>query len=246
MAVEASDTLGNKQVSRPIRICVAAKPDSTACTAAGSGGADLASVSLPSSASGSVLITTKAAVVGVGGSPVAKGDTLVFTNVAPPAVSFLGGDHTVEPQGGTGTQFLLTDLKPAPYDLWLDLNDGTAPQLKGPVGIIIADGVDIQVITDVAGTSLAPGFAGAVILIAKGSTVSNTDQGWSVSNIQSTGFSLKSSAGSLTGFATPAAKLPNCTGTVVKSTAGAQAKVDGTIPCKPWAAFPDYEAIGID
>ncbi len=246
VAVEASDTLGNKQVSRPIRICVAAKPDSTACTAAGSGGADLASVSLPSSASGSVLITTKAAVVGVGGSPVAKGDTLVFTNVAPPAVSFLGGDHTVEPQGGTGTQFLLTDLKPAPYDLWLDLNDGTAPQLKGPVGIIIADGVDIQVITDVAGTSLAPGFAGAVILIAKGSTVSNTDQGWSVSNIQSTGFSLKSSAGSLTGFATPAAKLPNCTGTVVKSTAGAQAKVDGTIPCKPWAAFPDYEAIGID
>ncbi len=243
VAVEASDKLGNKQVSRPIRICVAAKPGSTACTAAGSGGADLASVSVPSSTSGQVLITTKAAVLGVGGLPVAKGDTLVFTNIAPPAVSFVGGDHTAEPQGGTGTQFLLTDVKPAPYDLWLDLNDGTNPQRKGPVGIVIADGVDVQVITDVAGTALDPTFAGYVILIMSGSTVASTDRRWSVSNIQSTGFSLKSSASPLTGFATPAAKLPNCTGTVVKSAAGAPAKVDGTIPCKPWAAFPEYEAI---
>jgi hypothetical protein len=243
VAVEASDNLGNKQVSRPIRICVAAKPGSTACTAAGSGGADLASVSLPSSAAGNVVVTTKAAVVGVGGSPVATGDTLVFTDVSPPAVASLGGDHKVTPQGGTGTQFVVTDSPPAPVDLWVDLLDGTTPLRMGPVGLILADGVDVQVVTDIAGIALDPTFTGKVILIAKGSAVSNTDQRWSVSNIQSTGFSLKSSAGPVAGFATPAAKLPNCTGTVVKSAAGAPAKVDGTIPCKPWAAFPEYEAI---
>jgi len=38
-----------------------------------------------------------------------------------------------------------------------------------------------------------------------------------------------------------AAKLPDCTGTVIKDPAGGPAKVDGTRPCKPWMEFPPYE-----
>jgi hypothetical protein len=236
VAVVASDALGNKQVSRPIRICVAAQPSSTACL-----GVALGSVSMPSSIAGKVIVTTKAAVVNPDGSAVAAGDTLVFSNVRPPALAFVGGDHTVTPQGGTGTQFTFTGGTPAPYTLFVDLNDGNGPQLKGPVGVTIADGVDVQVTTDVAGTALDAGFAGSVILIGRGSAVSASDIRWSASNIAATGFSLKGSAGAVTGFVTATKNLPNCTGTVVKSTTGAQAKVDGSIPCIRLSAFPDVE-----
>jgi hypothetical protein len=83
VAVEASDKLGNKQVSRPIRICVVGTPGSTACTATASGGADIASVTLPSTLSGNVVVTTKAPVLGKNGAAVAKGDTLIFSNASP-------------------------------------------------------------------------------------------------------------------------------------------------------------------
>ncbi|MBN2575554.1 MAG: hypothetical protein JXP73_13400 [Deltaproteobacteria bacterium] len=241
VAVVASDTLGNKQVSRPIRICVAAKPDSTACTATDSGGADLASVQLPSSVSGGVLVTTKTALVGVGGSPIAQGDTLVFTGVMPSVVGFLNGSHQVEPQGGTGTQFVLSALTMAPLDLWLDPLDGTAPVPKGTVGLLVQDGAEIQVITDSPNTQLAADYAGAVILLSRGEEVDTGTKRWIPTNIQATGFSLDGWTVDLTGFATPEAKLPNCTGTVVKDPAGGPALVDGTIPCRPWSLFPEHE-----
>ena len=41
--------------------------------------------------------------------------------------------------------------------------------------------------------------------------------------------------------AAAAAKLPDCTGTVIKDPAGGPAKVDSTRPCKPWMEFPPYE-----
>ena len=243
LAVEASDTLGNKQVSRPIRICVAAQPGSTACTAATAGGAELASVTLPSSPTGSVVVTTKAAVLGAGGAPVAKGDTLVFSNVSPVAIAVVGGDHTVEPLGSTGTQFILTDLTMAGFELWVDNLDGLFPIRRGTVGAIIRDGAEVQVVTDAA-TALEAGFTGGVILLGKGSAKqADSEQRWVATNIQPGGFVLKGSTVTFTGFVNASATLPNCTGTVSKSVGGQPAKVDGTTPCKPWQLFPAYESL---
>ena len=245
VAVVASDTLGNQQVSRPIRICVAALPNSTACTASGSGGADLASVTIPSLISGNVTVTTKAAVVGPGGSPVAIGDSLVFSNVSVASLAGLNGGHTVASTAGAGTQFTLSDVRSAAYELWLDPLDGSQPIYKGGVGLTLRDGVDAEVITDQPNTPLDATYTGAVILINRGNTVLATSIRWKPISILATSFSLKNSATALTGFVTPAAKLPNCTGTVVKGVAGAPAKVDGTKPCKPWASYPKNEYIEV-
>lgn len=243
VAAVAADTLGNQQVSRPLRICVEARPDSTACSALGSGGADLASVTLPSSTSRSIVVTTKTPLLGPGDSPVAGGDVLVFTGVAPVAIAVLGGDHKVVPKGTTGTEFEILDILPAPYELWLDPLDGTPPVSRGNVGLLLEDGADLRVITDASAGSLDPGFTGRVMLIGRGEKVAEGTERREVAAIDATGFTLRNAKVSLGGFATPSTKLPNCTGTVVKATTGAPATVDGTIPCRPRDAFPDFEYI---
>jgi hypothetical protein len=243
VAVVAADKLGNKQVSRPIRICVAALPGSTACTAAASGGADLASVTIPSSITGSVVLTTKTALTGPGGAPVASGDTLVISNVKERGLAGLNGDHLTTAVAGGGTQFTFSNVRIALYQLWLDPLDGSQPVFKGDVGVRVNDGANTEVITDQPNTSLDPAYAGAVVLISKGGQLTSTSPRWKVTNIQPTSFALVGSTTTLSGFVTPAAALPNCTGTVVKAAAGAAATVDGTKPCKPWAAFPTTEYI---
>ncbi len=247
VAVEASDKVGNKQVSRPIRICVTGQPGSTACTATATGGADIASVTLPSMRSGDVVVTTKAPVVGRASASVVKGDTLVFSQVSPPAVASINGDHTVDPQGTTGTQFILTDLRVSPADLWVQSDDpdaGALVQVKGQnyvfkekVGFVYQDGAEIQV----TGTELAA-VTGPVFLLTNEATPTDSDDPpYEVDNVQSTGFGLVGTKVTLSGFATADSVLPNCTGTVVKQTSGST--VDGTQPCKPWSSFPLYEEL---
>jgi hypothetical protein len=243
LAVVAADGLGNKQVSRPIRICVAAQPESTACTAAASGGADLAAVSLPSSTAGSVVITTKTPLLGLGDAPVVDGDVLVVSEPSPSLISIIGGDHVVAPQGSSATQFALSDLNLAPQELWLDPLDGTPPSFKGSVGLLLQDGVDVQVITDQPNTPLDASYVGAVVLLGRGQRLTEGSKRWRVANIQPTGFTLADSAVEIAGFVTAGAKLPNCTGTVIKGAAGVAPRVDGTVPCSPWRSFPEYEYI---
>jgi len=245
VAVEASDKLGNKQVSRPIRICVVSTPGSTACTSAVSGGVDIASVTLPATGSGDVVVTTKAPVVGRAGATVVQGDTLVFSQVSPPAVAKINGDHTVKPLGTTGTQFILTDVKVAPAELWVPTDPGAPKSVKvvdtsykfmGAVGFVFQNGSAIQVI----GSGLE-GIVGPVFLLTNEVQPNEEDRLWNIDNIQSTGFSLTGTAVALSGFATATSVLPDCTGTVVKKTSGAT--VDGTKPCKPWASYPTYEEL---
>lgn len=243
VAAVAADTLGNQQVSRPLRICVAARPDSTACTALATGGADLASVTLPSSIADSIVFTTKTPLLGPGNAPVAQGDVLVFTDIGPIDIAFLGGDHRVVPQGATGTVFAVADVNLVPYELWLDPLDGTPPVPGGNVGLLLEDGADLRVITDQPGSALDLGYTGRVVLLGRGKTLTESSERREVGTIDATGFTLKSSKVSLRGFATPSATLPNCTGTVVKATTGVPATVDGTLPCKPRDAFPAYEYI---
>jgi hypothetical protein len=241
VAVVASDKLGNKQVSRPIRICVAAGLNSTACTAASSGGASLVAVSLPSSPVGAILVTTSAPVTGAGGAAVAAGDTLIFADIMPLEISSFVGTHKVAPQGTTGTVFALTDSSFAPYELWLDNLDGKGAVAKGPVGLTIQDGLDVRVGTDTPLTQLPATFAGAVVLVAKGLKATDADRRWIPTDIQTTGFALKDSASKVKGFVTATARLPDCTGTVIKDAKGGPAKVDGTTRCKPWSSFPEIE-----
>ena len=249
VAVEASDKLGNKQVSRPIRICVVASPDSTACTSTASGGVDIASVTLPSTSSGNVVVTTKAAVLGKNGAAVAKGDTLIFSNVSPIAIASLNGAHTVNPQDSTGTQFLLTDMTTSPLYLWIPAPDpsvtgavtvgGTSYISMGTVGLVYQDGLAIQV----AGSGL-DAVTGPVFLLTSVANPADSDRLWSIDNVQSTGFSLTGTKVTLSGFATASSVLPDCTGTVIKKTSGST--VDATTPCKPWASFPEHEELTIN
>src|ERR1039457_4303656 len=237
VAVEASDKLGNKQVSRPIRICVVATPGSTACTSAAAGGADIASVTLPSKQSGDVVVTTETPVVGRAGAAVVKGDTLVFSKVSPPAVASIGGDHTVKAQDSTGTQFVLSDVTAVPAELWVtaDPAAGVGSYIsKGTVGFVYQDGAEIQV----TGTGL-DGIKGPVLLLRNEATPTDSDTRWNIDNVQSTGFGLTGTKVTLSGFATETSLLPNCTGTVVKQTSGS--RVDGTTPCKPYASYPQHE-----
>ena len=249
VAVEASDKLGNKQVSRPIRICIVATPGSTACTAVSSAGADIASVSFPSTSSGTVVVTTKTPILGRGGAAVAKGDTLIFSNISPTAISSISGSQTVTPVGSTGTQFSLTDVTSVSAELWVvvpdpDPNlDAGAPvpvgdkkyRSRGSVGLVYQDGVAIQV----TGTGLAD-VTGPVFLLTTGALPTIADRLWSIDNVQGDGFRLKDTSVTLTGFGSAASVLPNCTGTVVKQTTGST--VDATKPCKPWASYPLSEA----
>jgi hypothetical protein len=249
VAVEASDKLGNKQVSRPIRICVVASTDSTACTATASGGVDIASVTLPSTSSGNVMVTTKAAVLGKNGTAVAKGDTLIFSNVSPVAIASLNGAHTVNPQDSTGTQFLLTDMTTSPFYLWIPAPDpsatgvvtvgGTSYISMGTVGLVYQDGAAIQV----AGSGL-DAVTGSVFLLTSVANPTDNDHLWSIDNVQSTGFNLAGTKVTLSGFATASSVLPDCTGTVIKKTSGST--VDATTPCKPWASFPEHEELTIN
>jgi hypothetical protein len=241
VAVEASDKLGNKQVSRPIRICVVGQPGSTACTAATSGGADIASVSLPSKASGSVVVTTKAAVLAGGTTALKTGDELIFSSVAPTPFSVINGTHSVSPGDSSGTRFSLMGFSARPATLYLDNLDGQSPVRKGSVGLIAQDGAEVSVVTDTSDTVLDASFAGKIVLMSGTDVPKPLDVRWGVHDILPTGFMLTGSTIALTGSAIPPANLPDCTGTVVKQTSGS--KVDGTKPCKPWASYAQYEAL---
>ena len=192
VAAVAADTLGNKQVSRPLRICVAAQPNSTACTASAMGGASIVSVTVPSVGSKNIVFVTESPLLGAGGAAIHAGDSVVFTGVAP--AGFLIGTHTVAPTDTSGTSFAITDISP----------------LSG--GVL---------------RSICPGVAG--------------NSGVTTTVATTTCPALDAPVAQVAGIVVPAAKLPNCTGTVVKQADGLPAKVDATKPCVPWASYPSLE-----
>lgn len=111
VAVEAADKQGNKQISRPLRVCLAAQPGSTACTADAMGGASIASVMVPSDFKGMIGFTTKTPLLGAGGVALKAGDRVAFNDVGP--AGFINGMHVVTPADTTGTSFLITDVPAA-------------------------------------------------------------------------------------------------------------------------------------
>jgi hypothetical protein len=245
VAVIASDKLGNTQVSRPLRICVAATPNSTACSGAAHGGQRLESVLMPASATGKVIIVTKDVVTGLTGAPLVDGDVIQIVNPTPTPIRPLMGEHKVTPTGTAGTQFILNEATPVVYDLWADPLDGTDAVLKGPVAVLLNNGANVQVLTESPATQLPPDFNGAVTLTEHGLPPSPGNAWYYVDDLMPTGFALPATSGKLGGFVILSAKLPNCTGTVFKSPTGG-ITVDASKRCKPWAAYPPVEWVEID
>jgi hypothetical protein len=97
LAAVASDTLGNKQVSRPIRICVMATLSSKAC----SDFKPLAGVVL----SDPVEIQTSAPLVGPGGAALQENDEVIVSGSV--AVTGVNGRWKVNPLDSSGTRFSL-------------------------------------------------------------------------------------------------------------------------------------------
>jgi hypothetical protein len=237
IAVVAADRLGNKQVSRPIRICVAAQTDSTACTPTALGGAMLTSVTLPNSRPGKVSVETSAPLLDVAGAPLGEDAPVIFSNLGPLAIARISGTHYVTPQNEEGTSFALSDSSISPAILLVDMGDGGAAVSKGAVGLVLRDGAPLHVVTTDA-TALAQDFQGKVLLLNAG--VSGTSK-WVPTNIDASGFDLAGITVQLSGGAIPVARMPDCTGTVIKQSSGLPAKVDGTQPCQAWAAYPPSE-----
>ena len=239
VAAEAADKLGNKQVSRPIRICVAAQPNSQACAPEAMGGASLASVTLPDSTSGKVAFVTSAPLLGAGGAAIEAGDSVVFTGLGPDAIARINGTHTVAPSDTTGTSFTITDVSISPAILAVDNSDpdGGAAVTTGSVGLVLSNAGPVHVVTT-ASTALDPAFKGQVLLSNAGISAGTR---WSVTNIQPSGFDLVGATVQLSGGAVPLAKFPDCTGTIIKQASGLPPKVDATKPCGPWAAYPKFE-----
>jgi hypothetical protein len=245
VAVVAADRLGNKQVSRPIRVCVASEPNSTGCSPAAHGGSSLSAVYLPSSVSANVVIGTAGVVAGLGGAPIAAGETLLISNPAPGAIRGVAGEHKVTPVDNTGKQFLLTDVTAAPYELWLDPLDGSALVPKGPVGVVLQQGRAPRVVTDLPASQLPLEFNGKVALTEHGGVPTPADY-VHPAEITAEGFTLPGASTKLGGLVILAAKLPNCTGTVVKSPTGGSSTVDRTRACLPWAAYPRVEWVTVN
>jgi len=245
IAAVASDFAGNKQVSRPIRVCVTATPGSTACEPAAVGGATITSVTLPATGAGQVSVVTSAPMLDAAGSPIQVGDGVVLSNIGPLAIARIGGTHPVTSIDSTGTSFTFDDLSIAPVALSIDNGDGKDPTPVGMVGLVLQEGVAPHVVTTASTTLAGQTPPPASILILLSNFAVEGKSKWTATNIQPDGFDLLAGPAELSGTAIPASRLPDCTGTVIKQASGAAPAVDATKPCKPWASFPPFEGLEI-
>jgi len=234
VAAVASDKLGNKQVSRPIRICVSAQTGSTACTPTAMGGAPLASVTIPDSTSGKIGFVSGAPLLNRAGTALKDGESVIFSGLGPATLAIVNGTHPVTPTDATGKSFTIADLRITPPTLLLDNLDGGSPVSQGYVGLVLTDGALIHVVTPAA-KSLDPAFQGQVIVSNAGLA---SGVRWSVTNLQPAGFDLVGSTVKFTGGAVALSNLPDCTGTIIKQTNGLAPKVDGSKPCTQWRTYP--------
>lgn len=240
VAVEAADGLGNKQVSRPIRVCIAAQVGSKACSATALGRTALLSLSIPSAATGKLAFVTKTALLDGAGAAVKAGDNVIFTGLGHIAIAGLAGAHQLSPADTTGKSFSLTDVPVAVPVLVTEDADSGALKVLGAVGVVLTDGKPVHVVTSTS-TALDPAFNGKVLL---------TDAGvwptmkWSVSNVDPSGFDLKDSSVDFSSAAV-LPKVPDCTGTIVKQAPGLAPKVDASKPCRPWSSFDVDDSLGL-
>jgi hypothetical protein len=238
IAVQAADMLGNKQVSRPIRVCIQAQANSKACSAAATGRTALASIALPASPTGKISFVTSTALLDGAGAAVKAGDNVIFTGLGPIAIAGLPGAHLLAPSDSTGKAFNLTDV--AVVVPILTSADPLVPTPR-PVGVVLTAGKPVHVVTT-ADTALDPAFTGKVSIANAGIWPLMT---WSVTNIEPTGFDLVDSNVDFS-LAAVIPKVPDCTGTVLKQSSGLPPKIDASKPCKAWRSYSPAEAVAIN
>ena len=103
LAARARDTLGNMQVSRPIRVCVVVTPSSTACS-------DFKSITAVV-LSNPLEIDTSVPLVGPGGVALQANDEVIVSGVV--VVPGINGRWKVTPLDGSGMRFSLQGAKGA-------------------------------------------------------------------------------------------------------------------------------------
>ena len=104
LAVTASDKQGNRQVSRPIRICVVATQSSTACSEF----KPLSGIVF----SDPIEIQTAVPLVGPGGAALQTNDEVIVSDVIGIRATGVNGRWRVTPLDGTGTRFSLQGARP--------------------------------------------------------------------------------------------------------------------------------------
>jgi hypothetical protein len=200
----------------------------------------LASLTIPSSATGKLSFVTKTALVDGAGAPVKVGDNVIVNGLGHLAIAGLAGAHLTAPSDASGKAFTLTDVSVAVPVLFAQKSDSDPLTLVGAVGVVLTDGQPVHVVTS-ATMALDPAFAGKVMLVDGG--VSPAME-WSVTNLLATGFDLKDSNVDFSS-AVVLPKVPDCTGTVVKQASGLAPKIDASKPCKPWRSFPVDDSLGL-
>jgi len=236
LAVRAADTLGNMQVSRPIRACIMATPSSTDCTEFKT----LARVM----AFDPLQIQTSAPLLGPGGAPLAAGDGVIVAGVS--SEPGANGHWKVDPVDATGTRFALRGAHGQTLS-FCACGDSTCTTYSScpKVGIMLQFTAGQAIVVEsTTAHGLATDFTGPVILA--GDTEQDGVAGvlWPVSVIDATHFKLVGSRATGPvkpgGHALPISVMPDCTGTVIKGGKdGGLPAVDSSKPCKPWTQeFP--------
>jgi hypothetical protein len=235
LAVKASDTLGNAQVSRPIRACVVSDPTQKGC-------ADFRKLArlIPTSPDKPVEIVTSEPFL-IKGAPVAAGTSVLITGAK---TEFgVNGRWTVMPAASdsTGTRYVLQEAKgfmprmcvcataacttfslcPAnPLTMVLTPGQPIVVQSTSPHGLVDGDSIEIF------GNTEQAGVTGRTWKV----TVSDANQFTLVGSVAT---APVSPGGAM--FVLVDENLPDCTGTLVKGGAdGGRPLVDSTQPCKPW------------
>jgi hypothetical protein len=134
LAAVAQDTLGNKQVSRPIRVCVMATLASTACS-------DYKTVTAVV-LSNPVEIDTSAPLVGPGGATLQANDEVIISAVV--GVAGVNGRWNVTPLDSSGMRFSLQGAKTAGGGASIVVKGRVVPVAAMPdcTGTVIQGGTD--------------------------------------------------------------------------------------------------------
>jgi hypothetical protein len=229
LAVKASDTLGNSQVSRPIRVCVMANTTDKGC-------ADYRPLARLIPAEPLEIITSEALLAG--NTPITAGTQVLIAGVTSDASA--NGRWIVDPVDATGTRFSLRGAIGHSPKMCICENASCAAYSSCPV-----DSLKLQLTPGqpiVVETVSPHGLSTDANVVITGNTeqAGVAEKPWGISVIDANHFSLLSSVA--TAPLSPGGHMfalvgtmPDCTGTLVKDGVdGGRPLVDGTQPCKPW------------
>jgi hypothetical protein len=244
VAVVAGDTLGNKQVSRPIRVCVDATPNSTACSPSTLGAVEVTNISLSASSMGEIFFSTKVPLLAGDGTALKKGDAVILSQIEPKSI--LNGTQVIEPVENAVNTYKVVGKSMVPPQLYAYDGPNSGLISHGAVGVIIRQGEPVTVVTGGA-APLSADYAGKVKLTnVADQPIIEAMGDLSFTGITPTGFTLVGVTGApipiISGYALAESRLPNCTGTAISQGSKLPPLIDGSKACKPWSSYASSES----